>query len=133
MVATYHQGAGGRRQQEDRICFNVIVNRYGCPILTLELLQLGVSLPEKFALQPEKPILPATLTPEQPPHGALKLETTFSVRYLDPVDSSFLLRFRCGDIFLCMLLRLLLACHLHLSFIARLDSIRKDMLTDRAN
>jgi hypothetical protein len=92
-----------------RICLNVILDRHGCPILTLELLQLVASLPEKFALQPEKPALPWILTPEQPPPGVLKLETTSSVRYLDPVNSSFLLPFQCGDIFLRMLLRLLLA------------------------
>jgi hypothetical protein len=72
-----------------------------------ELQQLVASLLEKFALQPEKsvlqsekpenPILPWTLTPEQPPHGALKLETScsssfFSVPDLDPADYAFLLR-----------------------------------------
>jgi hypothetical protein len=68
--------------------------------------------PEKFALQPEKfalqpvnfalqPVMPAvlgSLTQEQPPHGASKLETasssSSSARDLDPIYSTFLLRFQ---------------------------------------
>jgi hypothetical protein len=52
-----------------------------------------------FALQPVMPAVPGSLTQEQPPHGASKLETassfsSSSAQDIDPVYSAFLLRFQ---------------------------------------